>query len=450
MKTLPWFSISKFFLFLTPFAIIIVTKSTLFPFIVGKYIWFRSSVALALIAFLCGLLFETRGWEEYGKKIIRVLKTPLGITVTAFAGIFILAGFLGIRPSYSFWSNFERGEGGLQMLNLYILFLLLATLFQKESDWRKFFWAALWAAFCMVLYGVGAGLGYNGFIGEKFGEPNFRFQGSLGNSSYVAALLIFAAFYGAYILATRYSKRLFFHAGSILIWIFFGVYGAAFLLAGTRGAFLGLIGGIFVGLAYLGYAIKSWRKWAIAIAVVLAVTAGSLITFRDSEFVKRIPGSRIFDISFTTTTLQHRTIMWQIAWWSFKERPILGWGPENFGVLFQKNFNPRYFEPDKGFGAWFDRAHNVIFDYLASVGILGTLAYVSIFAVIYWNILRGKIEKNAGLSPGIAAFVLAVPTAYLVQGIALFDILPTYLNLFMFFAFAWYLFYGNHEKNNKK
>ena len=447
MKTFPWFSVSRFFLFLAPFAIVIVTKSTLFPFIVGKYVWFRTSVALALVAFLLGILLETRGWEEYGKKIIRILRTPLGIAITAFTVFFVLAGFFGIRPEYSFWSNFERGEGGLQMLHLYAFFFLLATLFQREGHWRKFFWIALWAAFLMVLYGIGAGLGYKGFIGGKFGEPDFRFQGSLGNSSYVAALLIFAAFYGAYILATRYRKHLFSYAGSICIWAFLGISGTAFLLAATRGAFLGLIGGVFLALAYLGYAIKSWRKWAIIIAVMLFITAGSLIAFRDSELVKKIPGSRIFNISFSATTLQHRTIMWQIAWWSFKERPVLGWGPENFGVLFQKNFNPRYFNPEQGFGAWFDRAHNVMFDYLATTGILGTLAYLSIFAVLYWNILRGKIEKNMGLPAGVAAFTLAVPTAYLVQGIVLFDILPIYLNLFMFFAFAWYLFYGEKVSN---
>lgn len=449
MKNLPYFSISRFFLFITPLTLVIVTKSTLFPFIVGKYVWFRTSVAVALIFFLLGVLFEAREGEEYFKRIIHVLKTPLGIAISAFVAMFLLAGMLGIRPSYSFWSNFERGEGGLQMLHLYVFFLLLGTLFTKESDWRTLFWTALWSAFFMVLYGIGAGLGYNGFIGEKFQDTGFRFQGSLGNPSYVAAYLIFAIFYGAYIMATRYRRHLF-YTGAILIWIFFGIYAIAFLLAATRGGLLGLGAGILIALAYLGYRIKSWRKWAAGISIALLTAGILLVTFRDTELVKRIPGSRIFDISFTTKTFEHRMIMWKIAWWSFKERPLLGWGPENFGVLFQRNFNPDYFNSQEGFGAWFDRAHNIFFDYLASVGILGTLAYLSIFGVIYWSIVRGHVEKRSGLSPGLTAILLSVPTAYLVQGIVLFDVLTMYLNLFTFFGFMWYLLHKEGDANPGK
>lgn len=444
MKTFPWFNISRFFLFITPFASAIVTKSTLFPFIVGKYVWFRTSVALALIFFLLGLLFESEKSEEYLQRMGRIVKTPLGIAIAAFTVIFLAAGFFGIRPSYSFWSNFERGEGGLQIINLFLYFFLLATLFAEKKHWRILFWIATWSALLVILYGVEAGLGTRGFVGSdmKFGDPGFRFQGSIGNPAYVAAYLIFSAFYATYLLFTHYRKHLTKTVGSWMLWMMLLIYAGAFLLAATRGALLGLAVGVFAGLAYLGFVKTSWRKWAAGIGITLAITGGSLVFFKDTELVRKIPGSRIFDISLTTTTFQHRAIMWKIAWDSFKERPLLGWGPENFGVLFQKNFNPAYFKPLEGFGAWFDRAHNIVFDYLTSAGILGTFAYVSIFGIIYWNIFRRRVEKT-GLTSGIAALALAVPTAYLVQGIVLFDILPTYLNLFLLFGFMWYLFYGN-------
>ncbi|MDP2703734.1 MAG: O-antigen ligase family protein [bacterium] len=445
MKTFPWFNTSRFFLFITPLAPVLVTKSTLFPFIVGKYVWFRVSVALALIFFLLGILFESEEGEAYLRKIGRVIKTPLGLAIAAFTAIFLVAGFLGIRPSYSFWSNFERGEGGLQMIHLFLYFFLLAALFVEEKHWRTLFWIATWSAFLVILYGVAAGLGYSGFVGSdmKFGDAGLRFQGSIGNPAYFAAYVIFSAFYAVYLLCTYYRKQLTKTVGSWTLWLMLVIYGGAFLLAATRGALLGLGAGIFITLAYCGWKIKSWRKWAASIGIVLAVGGILFVSLRNTEFVKSIPGSRIFDISFSAKTFEHRTIMWKIAWDSFKERPLLGWGPENFGVLFQKNFNPAYFKPLEGFGSWFDRAHNVFFDYLASVGILGTLAYVSIFGVIYWNILRQRIEKNTNLSHGVAALALAIPTAYLVQGLVLFDILPTYLNLFMLFGFMWYLFYGS-------
>ncbi len=33
-----------------------------------------------------------------------------------------------------------------------------------------------------------------------------------------------------------------------------------------------------------------------------------------------------------------------------------------------------------------------------------------------------------------------MPVAYLIQGLVLFDVLPTYINIFFFLAFAAYLF----------
>lgn len=43
------------------------------------------------------------------------------------------------------------------------------------------------------------------------------------------------------------------------------------------------------------------------------------------------------------------------------------------------------------------------------------------------------------------ALMLAMPVAYLVQGVAIFDVLPMYIPLFSFLAFANYYFNRNHE-----
>ena len=186
------FKIAKFFLYVSVFAVVIVTTSTLFPFIVGKYTWFRAAVDLALIFFLGGLMFSPES-NSYLARLKKLFRSPIVIAIThLFTVIFLLACFFGVRPSFSFWSNFERGEGGFQILTLYIFFILLATLFKEESDWRKVFWASLAAATLMIVYGVIAGtigsIGSWSFIGPKFGTPSYRFQGSLGNEAYVARL----------------------------------------------------------------------------------------------------------------------------------------------------------------------------------------------------------------------------------------------------------------------
>ena len=434
---LSYFKLSRFFLYIIPFGVAIVSRNTLFPFIVGKYVWFRSLVAIALILFLLGLLFDQQK-RIYWERLKKIARHPLFIVVGIFVLAFILACFFGVDPHFSFWSNFERGEGGLQMLHMFTLFALLATLFRKKEQWRKLFWIFIISAYLMILYGVGAGLGMNGFLGPSFEASGFRFQGSIGNPAYVAIYLVFAMFFAGYLLISRFKQIK--EAKKAILFVSLVVFLIFFFLAATRGTFLGLGAGVFAGLLYLGLSRKSWRKPAIGILIFLILITGTMIHFKDTDFVKSIPGSRIFDISLKAKTFQHRAIMWGIAWEGFLERPIVGWGPENYMRIFQQKYNPVYFNPETGnYGAWFDRAHSIIFDYLAETGIVGFFAYISIWVVYFWTLIKKRVLLTAR-HPLITALLITLPVAYLVQGLALFDVSATYIPLFAFLAFAVYEF----------
>lgn len=475
--------IAKFFLYLVPLTVIIVTPSTLFPFIVGKYVFFRTTTSLALFFFLLGRLTQPQTFKLLNFEIFKLLfRQPLVASVIVFVIVFVLAGFLGVDPPWSFWSNFERGEGGLQMLYLGIFFLLLVIFFD-ENDWRIMLGMFVAAAVLMIFYGVGSVLKYvdagtttieqngvsmevlsgnggpffktfKGFIGAS--SANFtkdRFIGSIGNSSYAAVYLVFALFFAAYLLLDKYRHRLK-SAGALSLMAAMALFLIFFFLAATRGAFIGLIGAGLASLIYLGVSVKKWRKrFALAgIAVLLAV--GSLVYFRDSSFVKSLPGSRIFDISFQTENFQNRMEIWRMAFDGFKERPFLGWGPENFTYAFDRHYNIEHFHPKaEGFGAWYDRAHNVFLDYLVQAGLLGLLSFIGIFVVFYWQLIKSTHNKqqttNNKNRPSVISHQLlvgnmllfATPIAYLIQGMVLFDILPTYISLFLFLAFANYKFY---------
>lgn len=475
------FKVSKFFLYLAPLSVIIVSTSTLFPFIVGKYVFFRTAVGLALIFFLLG-------WGFQNRKIIfnlqfSIFKSPLVIAVAIFTFIFILTGFLGVDPVFSFWSNFERGEGGLQMLTLFIFFFLLTALFRDQRDWHKLFWVSIIATILMIFYGIGAELKYidaeiiermtaqggmeqvlsgkgglfyqtfKSFIGPDFRTEGFRFSGSIGNAAYVATYLIFSLFYSFYLLIDKYGNRLK-SAGGISLALLSVVFGIFFYLAATRGAFIGLMGAIILSSLYLGFLIKSWRQWLLGGIILLVLVVGLLVFFRDNPFIKSLPGSRIFDISLKTQSFTNRAVIWKIAYDGFKERPILGWGSENFITVFDKHYNIKHFDLSQGgFGAWYDRAHNLYLDYLISAGILGLLSYLAIFGVFYWQLFRTGIRKqesgnrNQKSAPFIDyqllignALMFAVPIAYLIQGLVLFEVFSIYLNLFLFLAFANYQF----------
>lgn len=426
-----YFKISRFFLIASLFTVVIVAGSTLFPFVVGKYVFFRTVVGLAFVFFLLGTLFSREG-EEVLKRAKKVLKEPLVIAVSVFLLVFLLAGFLGVDPHFSFWSSFERGEGGLQMIFFYVFFFLLITLFKDEKEWRKLLGYIVLGGAIMVLYG---------FLNQEFGSEGFRFSGSIGNPAYTAAYVLFLLFFIFYLLGGEKRRNL--KKGYPLVLLATSLlFLAAFVLAATRGAFIGFIVAAVAALGYLAFSDKRLRKIFIAAALLLVILYSLGAYFYENPFVQNLPASRIFDISATTETFYHRTIMWNIAWEGFKEKPVLGWGPENFLHVFEKHFDERYFSPGDGYGAWFDRAHSVYFDYLVSTGILGLLSFLGIFVVFFI-----RFFKTAGKRSVIQNAVLfALPVAYLVQGIVLFDVLVIYLALFFFLAFAGYKFIEAGEK----
>ena len=458
INKMKYFSLSKFFIFVSVLAIAIVTISTLFPFIVGKYVWFRTSVDLALIFFLLGLLFQDKLLET-SRRLMSIFKKPLVIAVSVFVLMFLLACFFGIDPKMSFWSNFERGEGGLQILHFYVFFLLLITLFKEEKDWQRMFVMAIIGGLGMAFYGLLAGWGTENFVGTRFSDPGFRFQGSIGNPAYVAAYAIFMLFYAAYLLVSKYKDRLL-SFGALALWFLIVLFSVVFFAAATRGAFMGLIAAIIVFVGYLAFSSRRWRKRLLSAGAIILLIVGLLIYFKNVSFIKSLPFSRVFDISFSAKTFEDRAIMWQVAIDGWKERPILGWGPENYLKIFDRHFNIKYFTPSQGFGAWFDRAHSIYFDYLAETGILGILSFLSIWIVFYWRffsktrinadkklIYADKNKKSALISQDQhqsawqRALFLSLPIAYLVQGIVLFDVFPIYMNIFLFLAFSSWIFH---------
>ncbi len=481
-----YFKISKFFLYLIPFSVVIVSVSTLFPFIVGKYVFFRAAVGLALIFFLLGLLFQDKSLVV-SRWLSVIFKRPLVIAVSLFALIFVLAGFFGVDPAFSFWSNFERGEGGLQMFCLGIFFLLISLLFREKKDWQMMFWVSIIAALLMIFYGIGAGLKYfdaetvvrniggvpqktltgeggflyqtfKSFVGPDFRGSGVRFAGSIGNPAYVATYLVFILFYCLYLFIDcakekkKNIKNLLLSPKIIFLTAIMAIFIIFFFLAATRGAFIGLIAALLFLFLYLGFSIKTWRKRLSAGIVLLLLAVGGLIYFKDAPLIKSFPGSRIFDISFKTENFQNRTVIWKMAIDGFKERPILGWGPENFMSVFDKYYNPKHYSTTAGFGAWYDRAHNIYLDYLIQAGILGLLSFLGIFAVFYRQLIKFQISslKSKILDKNILfknALIFALPLAYLIQGLVLFDILPTYINLFLFLGFAAHKFSENKREN---
>jgi hypothetical protein len=67
---------------------------------------------------------------------------------------------------------------------------------------------------------------------------------------------------------------------------------------------------------------------------------------------------------------------------AIKERPVTGWGIENFEYGYQKYFDARLAQPDYVGEIWFDRVHNVVLDTLIGGGIVLFVFYLFVFLIL--------------------------------------------------------------------
>ena len=116
-----------------------------------------------------------------------------------------------------------------------------------------------------------------------------------------------------------------------------------------------------------------------------------------------------------------------MSWQGFKEHSVLGWGPDNYMFLFNKYYDPKMYAQEQ----WFDRSHNVFFDWLISAGLLGLGFYLLLFAVALYYLWK-KIADWGLLEKSLFTGLLA---AYFFHNIFVFDQLISYLSFFSLLAY---------------
>lgn len=411
-KTLVW--IARIAIYLLPLTLLIVSKSAFFPFITTKNFLFRGIVEIAAAAWVGLLIINFR---HYWPKRSLVL-----IAFFSLIGAAFLATIFSTNSSYSFWSNFERMEGFISYIHLLLLFLVCVGVFQRRKDWFIFFGISIAVSVIMASYGI---LEYAGVI-TTFSDSS-RIIATLGNPLYVAAYLTFHIFLLAFLffyVRNKYVRGLF--GGLIILEL------TAFFLTGSRGAFIGIVGGLGAMLFLALFVAKEKKKKLIvggALFLLMLVPLG-LHFLQDVSFIKNNDVlSRFSNISIADTTASSRFIIWNMAFQSFLERPLLGWGLNNFIIPFAKNYDPRLF----GNEPWFDRTHSMPFEWLVSAGIIGFGAYLFLIAAILFSLW--KAAKKGMIQPRDALIFFGMIIAYFFQMLFVFDVLATHMMLIAIVAF---------------
>lgn len=418
-KTLHYLTLLS--IFAIPIFPLIVADSFFFPFITGKAFYFRILVELAFISWITLAFLDAKYRPKF---------TPLTIGVTLFAVITLIADLLGVNPVRSIWSNFERMEGWLVVAHLWMFYMTTVHIFGTGEEGRRM-WHR-WLNVSIVVAGIVAIYGLGQLLGWFPTHQGSRVDASLGNAAYMAVYMLMHTGIVAYLFFVARMKQIA-NAG-FLQWaypILAIVFGFLVIATATRGTTLGLIGGIMLACALYAVFGKNEPtkfRWIATGVIGLIVVLGVVFWLnRDAEFIQKNPVlNRMASISWTNTSGQARQYIWPMALKGFAERPILGWGQENFNYIFNANYEPKMWTQEQ----WFDRAHSVFLDWLVASGAVGLLAYLALYVLVLMAIWRSslKISEKSVLTGLIAG--------YAVHNIFVFDNLASYVFFFALLGFA--------------
>lgn len=159
-------------LYFTPF---VITTDTIFPFIVGKALFTRGVIE---IVFGMWVVLALRRPE------FRPSKSWLTILFALFLAGNLIAALAGVSFTRSFWSNYERMQGVVDLAHWFALFAVMLSVIRGRRQWLIVF---------NILVGVGLVSALLG-VAQRFDVRvmtvlvrEARLTGTLGNATYVGA-----------------------------------------------------------------------------------------------------------------------------------------------------------------------------------------------------------------------------------------------------------------------
>jgi O-antigen ligase len=398
---------------------IFVDNHVFLPETTTKSFLFALIIFIVIVVFVVGVIAHNKFRDDVLERIPRLIKNPVTYSSLIFIGIYILAAFLATDVSSAWWGTLSRSEGVMGMLYFTVFFIMTGLLFEKE-DWIRFF------KFSLLVGVIVLGKEYVQAIGHVIRPGSF-----IGNAAFLSEYLVFNIFAAWMIIVESTKKGWRVFSGISIILILLGV-----IIAQTRGTILGIAAGCgavllftaFQGGKQVVYKNISLRTLSLVIILAGVAFSGLFIITRNDQFWQSIPGlSRFAQIGTDDNTTSSRLIVWQTSIGTVSphnesiKKLLIGWGPENFYLAFEKYYNPAIFSDDVHM---FDRPHNKLIEELVTTGIIGLIAYIAI-----WIFLLRAIYQIPDFKTKVGLYFISI--AYLVHLMFLFDVIVTSIGFMM-------------------
>jgi len=426
---------------------IIVAPGTFFHFVVGKALYARSMIEIIAAMWVILVIWDPAH------------RPPRSWVLAAF-GLYVwtalVSAVVGVDFTHSFWSDYYRMVGVWDLLHWFLFALVATSVLRSAGAWRSLLNWNLVVSLVLSLVALAQAYGAFGISSQD------RVHATIGNPSYLAAILMVTTLIAAGFLARsfvpviggecavpeqvasgsmRRSRRSEARPSGrnrsrhqVLLWRVFWAATAALgvwvlFLTGTRGSLVGLVAGAVampVALTIFGNR-KALRPVGLA---ALGVVSGVAVLFvlDQSPRISVSPGypdqttsARMVRTTVEESSVAIRLKLIGVAVKGFLDRPVLGWGHDNFSRVYDRFADASFYK----YGTVpADQPHNKVAEELATKGALGTLCYGTLWIVLVWAIVRRRRQPR---EETLAYAVLGAAGGYFVQNLFLFDTPATLL-----------------------
>ncbi|MEK6206014.1 MAG: O-antigen ligase family protein [Chloroflexota bacterium] len=360
--------------------ILIVDPAGLLSFELPKSLFSRAMEWLIAGALLIAFL-------RYGVGIIP--RTRLHLAVGALVVVSALSTLFAENRYIALFGEEDHYLGLTFVLDMAVLYLAVAVAFRRLADWTLFGGILAFATVLVLAYAAVQYLGLDPINWSQ--DPQSRTFSTLGHADTLGRYLslIFGASLGVAALA-HVSPAVRLAAAVLGLAVL-----AAAALAPIRGTLLAIASVLGV-LPLLYLRMRGAARRDLAVGAVIAITAVALV----GALLVFTPTGASAQRLIRDPSTQTRLLLLDSAFRASLDRPLLGYGPDNFAAAY-----PRYRQPDSlVFGFLADDAHNWLFQLAATTGVFGLVALVGAIVITFSLIWTRLGQRASALGP---AFLLA-------------------------------------------
>lgn len=379
---------------------LIVTNDIAFVFITGKNFTFRVIVEVLFALYLLLMLYDSKYQPTFSWILVSF-------------SLFIFFGFIsaitGVDPNFSFFGSYQRMDGIVTLVHLFIYFIVLSNVIKTQELWSRFFYASIAVAFIVASRGI------------IENNPS----STLGNYQFSAVYLFFNVFFLALLIirsSTIRSRYILGCIGAILIFVM--------LYNGERGVLCAAICATIVSVGYiLQHRQILYMKYYIIAFTLCLLLLFVFLTNLPAELINSKQGfMRYFNIGMYKEGINLRWKLWDMALKGFKDYPVFGWGSNNFSYVFNKYYNSFYCN----YEMWMDRVHNNYLELLVTGGVLG---FCTFLGFLFTPIISICTVGKKLFSVSERAILLGLMSGYLVLNVFYFDTITSSICFMTVLAF---------------